>query len=325
MWRLFIWLIPMVSWLVCHLTRIYNPLMVVSARKARNVTAPARYGVSDVRGSSPARAGTYQFEVGEQVITGWHSHDLHQLEYAFEGVAEVETDAARYLLPPQQAIWIPAGVEHCTTLTRVRTASVFLDPSLGINAGDRVRVIPAAPVIREMILYARCWPIDRDRSAPEADTFFAALAYLIAKSLDQEMPLSLPTSKDPLVSAAMQFTGAHLDRIALSDVCDAVNASERSIRRAFVTETGMSWRKYLLQSRLLKAMALLAEPGPSVLAVATAVGFETMSGLNRAFRRYTGETPLAYRQRVLASRRLPPQHRGEPLQRDLPRSRAKAD
>ena len=276
--------------------------MVVSARKARNVTVPAKLGVRDVRGGSPARAGTYQFDVGDQVFTGWHSHDLHQLEYACEGVAEVETAAARYLLPPQQAIWIPAGLEHCTTLTRVRTVSVFLDPSLGIKAGDRARVIPAAPVIREMILYARCWPIDRDRTDPEADIFFEALAHLIAKSLDQEMPLSLPTSKDPLVSAAMRFTSAHLAHVTLSDVCRAVGASERSIRRAFVSETGMSWRKYLLQSRLLKAMALLAEPGPSVLAVATAVGFETMSGLNRAFRRYTGETPLAYRQHVLATR-----------------------
>lgn len=270
------------------------------------MTVPAKYGFYDVRGGSPARAGTYQFEVGEQVINRWHSHDLHQLEYAFEGVAEVETDAARYLLPPQQAIWIPAGLEHCTTLTRVRTVSVFLDPSLGIDAGDRARVIPAAPVLREMVLYARRWPIDRDRSAAEADTFFEALAYVIANSLDQEMPLSLPTSKDPLISAAMQFTRAHLENITLSDVCHAVGTSERSIRRAFVSEVGMSWRKYLLQSRLLKAMALLAEPGPSVLAVATAVGFESMSGLNRAFRRYTGETPLAYRQHVLATRAEPP-------------------
>jgi AraC-like DNA-binding protein len=237
--------------------------------------------------------------VGDQVFTGWHSHDLHQLEYAVEGVAEVETDAACYLLPPQQAIWIPAGLEHCTTLTRVRTISVFLDPSLGIDAGDRARVIPAAPVLREMIRYARRWPIDRDRSTPEADTFFAALAGLIAGSLDQEMPLSLPTAKSPLVTAAMQFTRAHLEDITLADVCAAVGASERSIRRAFVAEAGLSWRKYLVQSRLLKAMALLAEPGPTVLAVATAVGFESMSGLNRAFRRYTGETPLAYRQRVL--------------------------
>jgi AraC-like DNA-binding protein len=56
-------------------------------------------------------------------------------------------------------------------------------------------------------------------------------------------------------------------------------------------------------------MALLAEPGPTVLAVATAVGFETTSGLNRAFRRYTGETPLAYRQHVLAAQA---EHPAEP-------------
>jgi AraC-like DNA-binding protein/mannose-6-phosphate isomerase-like protein (cupin superfamily) len=265
------------------------------------VTAAARLGFRDVRGGSPARAGTYPFEIGEQVITGWHSHDLHQLEYAFEGVAQVETDAARYLLPPQQAIWIPAGVEHCTTLTRVRTVSVFLDPSLGISAGDRVRVLPAAPVIREMLLYARRWPIGRDTSDPAAEIFFAALANLIAESLDQEMPLSLPTSSEPLVRAVMEYTSAHLEHVTLTGLCRAVGASERTVRRAFTAETGLTWREYLLRSRLLKAMALLAEPGPSVLAVATAAGFGSMSGLNRAFRRHTGETPLAYRQRVLAS------------------------
>jgi mannose-6-phosphate isomerase-like protein (cupin superfamily) len=66
----------------------------------------------------------------KETITGWHTHALHQLEYAFEGVAEVETATARYLLPPQQAVWIPAGVEHCTTLTRVRTASISSTRSL---------------------------------------------------------------------------------------------------------------------------------------------------------------------------------------------------
>ena len=32
----------------------------------------------------------------------------------------------------------------------------------------------------------------------------------------------------------------------------------------------MSWRNYVTQARLLRAMALLAEPGPSVLQVANA-------------------------------------------------------
>jgi AraC-like DNA-binding protein len=60
----------------------------------------------------------------------------------------------------------------------------------------------------------------------------------------------------------------------------------------------MSWRSYLHESRLLRAMALLAEPGPSVLQVATTVGFESVSAFTRAFGRYRGETPSAYRTRV---------------------------
>jgi AraC-like DNA-binding protein/quercetin dioxygenase-like cupin family protein len=281
--------------------------VAVPARAANNVTGPARPDHPDerhrdVRHGSAATAGTYPLETGERVITGWHFHDLHQLEYAFEGIAQVETATARYLLPPQQAAWIPAGVEHCTTLTRVRTLSVFFAPQPGLAAGERVRILAVAPVIREMVLHARRWPIDRPASDPAADAFFTALAHVLAQSLDQELPLRLPTSKDPLVAAAMDFTGTHLAQVTLADVCAAVGTSERSLRRAFLAETGLSWREYLLHSRLLRAMALLALPGPTVLAIATGVGFHSLSGFTRAFRRYTGETPLGYRQRVLPAR-----------------------
>jgi AraC-like DNA-binding protein len=278
---------------------MYDRRVAVSARAAKMMTAPARLGYRDVRGGSSAWAGTYPFEAGEEVVTGWHSHDLHQLEYAFEGVAEVETATARYLLPPQQAVWIPAGVEHCTTLTRVRTVSAFFEPDPGLGVGKRLRILSASPLIREMLLYARRWPIGRLSADPAADFFFQALLHLIEEALDQEPPLRLPTSRNPLVVAVMRFTVDNLAWVTLSDACAATGTSERSLRRAFAADTGMSWRQYLLQSRLLRAMALLAQPEPTALAIATSVGFASMSGFTRAFRRYTGETPSAYRQRVL--------------------------
>jgi AraC-like DNA-binding protein len=270
-----------------------------------NMTVPARGGLRDVRAGSGARAGTYPFEVGTEVVTGWHHHDLHQMEYAFEGTAQVETVTARYLLPPQQAVWIPAGVEHCTTLTRVRTLAVFFDPasfdSVFSSAGERVRVIAVAPVLREMVLHARRWPIGRAASGPAPAAFFDALAHVIAGSLDQEAPLSLPVCGDPLVAAAMRVTLDNLADVTLTSVCAAVCASERTLRRAFLAQAGLPWRRYLLQARLLRAMALLSEPGPTVLSIAMEVGFDSVSGFTRAFRRLTGETPLSYRQRVLSS------------------------
>ena len=55
----------------------------------------------------------------------------------------------------------------------------------------------------------------------------------------------------------------------------------------------MTWRRYLLESRLLQAMAMLTEPGRSVAEVAVDVGFDSVSAFTRAFTRFAGETPTA--------------------------------
>jgi AraC-like DNA-binding protein/mannose-6-phosphate isomerase-like protein (cupin superfamily) len=256
----------------------------------------------DMRQGSGVSAGTYRFDIDQEISTSWHVHDLHEVEYAIEGVAEVQTGSARYLLPPQQAMWIPAGLAHCTTLTRVKTVAVFFDPALVPGPDDRARVLAAAPVIREMIIYGQRWPINRPSRDAAADAYFQVLAAIVFDWLDHEIPLSLPTTTDPVVSAAMDYTSAHLGHVELSDVCRAVGVSDRSLRRAFSAVTGMSWRDYVQQSRLIRAMAILAEPGPSVLETATRVGFGSVSSFSRSFSKHTGETPSSYRQRISAGR-----------------------
>jgi AraC-like DNA-binding protein/mannose-6-phosphate isomerase-like protein (cupin superfamily) len=274
--------------------------MPVTARSANSLIPAATVEGQGVV-ATPVRAGAYTLEVGEEAVTGWHSHDRHQLEYAFEGVAQVETEKARYLLPPQQAVWIPAGVYHSSTLTNVKAVSVFFDPAMGMPAGDRVRILAAAPVIREMILYARRWPVSRSSSDQMADAFFEVLAYLVAEWLDHETPLCLPAAQDPLVADAMRYTDEHLAGVTIGDVCRAVGASERTLRRTFLAVTGMPWRKYLQESRLLEAMALLAGGDDNLLAIAMEVGFDSASAFSRAFGRYVGESPHAYRKRIRSS------------------------
>ena len=280
---------------------IYRGGVTVSAGSAKDLPAAAirtgrpDRGVIDMRAGSPVRAGTFIFDAGD-LVSGWHAHDLHQIEYAFEGIAEVETAGAHYLLPPQQAVWIPAGLSHHTTLKRVRSVAVFFDPAM-IDGGDRVRILAATTVLREMIVYAGRWPIDRPASDPVADAYFAALALLVAEWLEHEAPLRLPTSADPVVQEAMAYTNAHLADVTLGSLCSAVGVSERTLRRQFGAATGMTWRQYLLQSRLLRAMALLTEPNSTVIDVATDVGFDSVSAFTRTFVRLAGETPTAYRRR----------------------------
>ena len=283
---------------------IYRVPVTVSARSAKDLPGAANpdpaapsAGVVDMREGSRVRAGTFPYDGGD-LVTGWHSHDLHQIEYAFEGIAEVETDGAHYLLPPQQAVWIPAGLTHRTTLKRVRSVAVFFDPAMVNGADDRVRILAATPVMREMIVYSARWPIARPVSDQVADAFFDALALLVSDWLAHETPLCLPTSNDAVLRAVMEYTDAHLADVTVAAVCAAVGVSERSLRRKFGAATGMTWRQYLLQSRLLRAMALLAEPGRTVIDVATEIGFDSVSAFTRAFVRLSGETPTAYRRRV---------------------------
>jgi AraC-like DNA-binding protein len=254
--------------------------------------------LADMRHGGPARAGTFGYR-GRPAATGWHAHDLHQLEYSLHGAVELETETARYLLPPQQAVWIPAGITHQTTVRHaVSTLSVFFHPELISQAGDRVRIIAAPALIREMLLYGLRWPIDRERDDAIADAFFVALANLVADSLEHETPLQLPNSTDPVIAALMAYTNENLDSATPAGAAAAAGISERTLRRKFPVATGMNWSTYLTQSRLLRAMALLANDGPTVLQVAGEVGFESHSAFTRAFAAYTGQTPTAYRHRI---------------------------
>jgi AraC-like DNA-binding protein len=68
--------------------------------------------------------------------------------------------------------------------------------------------------------------------------------------------------------------------------------------RLLQLKLGLPWRAYLLQARMLRAMALLASPTQSVQENSTAVGFDSLSSFSRAFTQFCGETPSSYRKRV---------------------------
>jgi len=279
----------------------YLPLSDNRVPESAKLSGRASIGPVELRRGGRARAGSYLYE-GHRLVTGWHSHDLHQIQYAIGGVVEVETATAHYLLPPQQAAWIPVGLEHQATMTpNVRSVAVMFDPDLLPDVESRARIVAVSPLIRQMMIYALRWPIGRPDSDPVSDGFFQTLGHLVFEALDHEAPLSLPTADNPVVAAAMDYTKAHLASVTAAEVSRAVAVSERTLRRQFDTAIGMSWRTYLLQARMLRAIALLVASGESVQKTAHAVGFDSMSAFTRAFTRFYGETPSSYRRRAYDS------------------------
>ena len=42
----------------------------------------------------------------------WHFHNRGQLLYASAGIMDVTTTSGTHVVPPQRALWLPAGLAH---------------------------------------------------------------------------------------------------------------------------------------------------------------------------------------------------------------------
>ena len=55
---------------------------------------------------------TYPVRFTADYASAVHDHAWHQLSYASVGVLRVATADNAWIVPPQRAVWIPAGVKH---------------------------------------------------------------------------------------------------------------------------------------------------------------------------------------------------------------------
>ena len=93
---------------------------------------------------------------------------------------------------------------------------------------------------------------------------------------------------------------AELDRpVALAELAVEAGVSVFHFAREFRRTTGLPPHRYILQRRLGRAIALLADARLSVAAVAAAAGFSDASHLARHLRDAAGMAPDAFRSRIL--------------------------
>ncbi len=230
------------------------------------------------------------------IASPWHYHDMHQLQYAFEGSIEVEDKSRRSLLPRTLAAWIPAGVIHRTSVHRVRSGCILFTPLMVPNAGDCVRIVLVSRLMREMIIGAMRWQLGKPLD-DVGDAYFRTLALLCREWIEAETPLSLPTSDDPALHAAMSHTRLHMATATIGSASAAANLSERSLRRRFQSIAGMGWEEYRRRARLLAAVERIANSRVPIGRVAADLGYESQSAFAKAFRAFLGVSPSAFRQR----------------------------
>ncbi|HTQ02845.1 MAG TPA: helix-turn-helix transcriptional regulator [Polyangiaceae bacterium] len=249
-------------------------------------------------GIARRRGGAFAFEDdADRIGYDFHAHRQHQLLYAMSGVARLQTRTSEFLLPPQRAAWIPARTPHATDLNGAKVLSIYFERA-SLPGGD-VRVFDVPALVREMLLYARRWPLDRAQPrAAEASTFFRALLVVLADAVKHRSVYALPRARSELTARAMEWVLAHLTEATLVRAARHAGTSARTLRRHFSAETGVPFRAFVNQARVQRAVELLSGTSMSIVEVAFEVGFQSQSAFTQAFRRRTGVTPRGFRLRA---------------------------
>jgi AraC-like DNA-binding protein len=216
-----------------------------------------------------------------------HAHELAQIVFAKRGVMRVQTEAGGWVVPPQRALWMPAGQVHgirCATAVAMRT--IYLDPRGDPALPSLPAVLAVSPLLREVMLrLVEGGPGDRS----------ALLTILVGElAALPTVPLHLPEPSDVRLRRVCAALLADPGSTAtLRQHARGSGASVRTLLRLFPTETGMGFRAWQRQLRLLVALEWLAD-GQPVTTVALDLGYASPSAFIAAFRDVLGTTPARY-------------------------------
>ncbi len=87
----------------------------------------------------------------------------------------------------------------------------------------------------------------------------------------------------------------YIYNISLSAVAAQFHVSAGHLSRCFRNQMGMPFTKYINNIRIITAQRLLADGNISIQAVASSVGFESLTHFERIFKSITGVTPNQYK------------------------------
>jgi len=211
---------------------------------------------------------------------------------ASRGALTVFTNTGMWVVPPHQAVWVPALVPHeFETAAGAATQTLHVHPTASRRLPHTCRAVHLSPLLRELLRRAiQLQTLDR-RNRAQRNLMEILLDEL---SVLPVAPIDLPMPRDPRALRAARLVRSRPEaRLTLAEASRESGASGRTLERLFRNETGLAFGTWRQRARLLRALQLLAE-SENVTSTAIAVGYESTSAFVAAFRRAIGTTPGQY-------------------------------
>ena len=240
-----------------------------------------------------------QFQLGFKERGGGmaaHTHEEAQLTFAASGMVQVHTEVGRWLVPPQLAVWIPAGASHhVEVLSDAELWMVHFNPDVARTWSpraslDRTFALRVTPLMRSLLDTAFQTKIPAEKS----ELVVRLMLHELDEATDAPTFLPMPISDIGRRLAALLLADSK-NRLDIDEFASNAATSVRTISRLFPMETGLTFKAWRQRARIIQAIDRLVN-GIDIARVASEFGFSSTAAFSSAFRQVTGVTPTAFLQ-----------------------------
>ncbi|MEN3166216.1 helix-turn-helix transcriptional regulator [Gluconobacter sp. OJB] len=221
-----------------------------------------------------------------------HSHLKAELLLCLSGTFRCEVDGGIWIVPPQSALWVPAGVTHRVRASgNIESYTTFIPPHAAAKLPILSCTIDVTSLLRELIIRSAYFSLENHEQELESN-----IASLLLHEISNAPVgnLHLPMPIDPKLRSIFHDLVANPShRGTLEFWAKRVGLSVRSLERLIATETGMSFGKWRQRLSILLSVQWLAN-GVSVKQIACDLGYENVGNFTTMFRKALGVSPTKY-------------------------------
>lgn len=224
-----------------------------------------------------------------------HKHRTGQLIFALGGVMLVKTGSMRWTVPPQRALWIPAGHPHSIAmLSQVEMRTVYFQPALieacsGFLRKHEVHAVVASSLLKDLILGL----FDEQRDVGTRSLMARLVLHMLRETAC--LPTFLPMPRNERLHGVLtMLIAANGWNMPVHEVASRAAMSERTFSRRFNADVGLTFRTWRQRARIIASLDMLAANSP-VKAIASTLQFASSAAYVSAFRQLLGCAPNEFR------------------------------
>lgn len=221
-----------------------------------------------------------------------HKHGRDQLLFAEYGTMLVVTAEGAWVVPPNAAVWIPAGIVHSIRMqSPVGTRSAYFTTNAAQRFAVRCQVIGVSSLLRALLIAAAELPTDY-----EIDSRSGRIMALIVDEMlnSTDLPLCVPFPNDhALAEICRKFLDAPTVNATVDEWACQLAMSRRTFTRYFRDKTGLSFAEWKRRACLQAALPRLIN-GATVTTTAMDLGYSSVAAFSTMFTRHFGRSPRTF-------------------------------